>query len=98
LSRDAPACVQLPSACGCYQLAPQRTRTSYPGPMPGTPRLALRAPAPRAATALTPPNQSAQWLPAAPLAALTWPRVGALDHVLFLFFAAILEVHLWSIT
>jgi hypothetical protein len=31
------ACVQLPSACGCYQLAPQRTFTSYPGPMPGTP-------------------------------------------------------------
>ena len=30
--------VQLPSACGCYQLAPQRTSTSYPGPMPGTPR------------------------------------------------------------
>jgi hypothetical protein len=30
--------VQLPSACGCYQLAPQRTCTSYPGSMPGTPR------------------------------------------------------------
>jgi hypothetical protein len=29
--------VQLPSACGCYQLAPQRTCTSYPGSMPGTP-------------------------------------------------------------
>ena len=31
------ATVQLPSACGCYQLAPQRTCTSYPGSMPGTP-------------------------------------------------------------
>jgi hypothetical protein len=28
----------LPSACSCYQLAPQRTFTSYPVPMPGTPR------------------------------------------------------------
>src|ERR1700726_4231552 len=32
------AAVHLPSACGCYQLAPQRTCTSYPGSMPGTPR------------------------------------------------------------
>jgi len=32
------AIVQLPSACGCYQLAPQRTCTSYTVPMPGTPR------------------------------------------------------------
>src|ERR1700752_1360702 len=31
--------VQLPSACGCYQLAPQRTCTSYPGSMPGTRRV-----------------------------------------------------------
>ena len=38
LSRDAPTCVQLPSACGCFQLAPQRTCTSNPGSMPGTPR------------------------------------------------------------
>src|SRR4029077_13240066 len=42
LSRDAPSCVQLPSACGCFQLAPQRTCTSNPGSMPGTPRT-LRA-------------------------------------------------------
>ena len=42
LSRDAPTCVQLPSACGCFQLAPQRTCTSNPGSMPGTPRT-LRA-------------------------------------------------------
>jgi hypothetical protein len=28
----------LPSACGCFQLAPQRTCTSNPGSMPGTPR------------------------------------------------------------
>ena len=33
-----PTCVQLPSACGCLQLAPQRTCTSNPGSMPGTPR------------------------------------------------------------
>jgi len=33
-----PTCVQLPSACGCFQLAPQRTCTSNPGSMPGTPR------------------------------------------------------------
>ena len=32
-----PTCVQLPSACGCFQLAPQRTCTSNPGSMPGTP-------------------------------------------------------------
>jgi hypothetical protein len=32
------ATMQLPSACGCYQLAPQRTFTSYPGTMPDTPR------------------------------------------------------------
>jgi len=32
-----PTCVQLPSACGCFQLAPQRTSTSNPGSMPGTP-------------------------------------------------------------
>ena len=42
LSRDAPTCVQLPSACGCFQLAPQRTCTSNPGSMPGTPRRPLR--------------------------------------------------------
>jgi hypothetical protein len=34
-----PTCVQLPSACGCFQLAPQRTCTSNPGSMPGTPRI-----------------------------------------------------------
>jgi hypothetical protein len=32
-----PTRVQLPSACGCFQLAPQRTCTSNPGSMPGTP-------------------------------------------------------------
>src|SRR4029077_15552339 len=58
-----PTRVQLPSACGCFQLAPQRTCTSNPGSMPGTPRLALRAPALRAASALTRPSISAQWLP-----------------------------------
>ena len=30
-------CVQLPLARGCYQLAPRRTFTSNPVPMPGTP-------------------------------------------------------------
>src|SRR5450756_3160806 len=30
-------CVQLPLARGCYQLAPRRTYTSNPVPMPGTP-------------------------------------------------------------
>jgi hypothetical protein len=44
--------VQLPSACGCYQLAPQRTFTSYPGSMPGAQRLAFRPP-PSAAAVLT---------------------------------------------
>jgi hypothetical protein len=39
-----PTCVQLPSACGCFQLAPQRTCTSNPGSMPGTPRPSLRRP------------------------------------------------------
>src|SRR6516162_8825173 len=37
-----PTCVQLPSACGCFQLAPQRTCTSNPGSMPGT-RCSLRS-------------------------------------------------------
>jgi hypothetical protein len=31
--------VQLPSARGCYQLAPQRICTSFPGSMPGTRRV-----------------------------------------------------------
>src|ERR1700683_4355951 len=34
-----PHCVQLPLARGCYQLAPRRTFTSNPVPMPGTPSL-----------------------------------------------------------
>src|ERR1700735_4663778 len=37
-SHDGSHCVQLPPARGCYQLAPQRTFTSNPVPMPGTPR------------------------------------------------------------
>ena len=41
-SHDGDPCMQLPSARGCYQLAPQRTLTSNPVPMPGTPRT-LRA-------------------------------------------------------
>src|SRR5450755_1580362 len=36
-SDDGSHCVQLPPARGCYQLAPQRTFTSNPVPMPGTP-------------------------------------------------------------
>jgi len=36
-SHDGSHCVQLPLARGCYQLAPQRTFTSNPVPMPGTP-------------------------------------------------------------
>ena len=36
-SHDGDPCMQLPSARGCYQLAPQRTFTSNPVPMPGTP-------------------------------------------------------------
>ena len=36
-SLDGVPCVQLPPARGCYHLAPRRTFTSYPGPMPGTP-------------------------------------------------------------
>src|SRR6202158_2271691 len=36
-SPDGSHCVQLPPARGCYQLAPQRTFTSNPVPMPGTP-------------------------------------------------------------
>jgi hypothetical protein len=48
------ACVQLPSACGCYQLAPQRTFTSYPGSMPGTPRVLAALASPPATKALDP--------------------------------------------
>src|SRR5271163_3113309 len=36
-SRDSKDCVQLPPARGCYHIAPRRTFTSNPVPMPGTP-------------------------------------------------------------
>ncbi len=36
-SHDGRPYVQLPPARGCYQLAPRRTFTSNPVPMPGTP-------------------------------------------------------------
>ena len=36
-SHDGKDCVQLPPARGCYHLAPRRTFTSNPVPMPGTP-------------------------------------------------------------
>ena len=36
------ATMQLPPARGCYQLAPRRTFTSNPMPMPGTPSRPLR--------------------------------------------------------
>src|SRR5271167_4798449 len=36
-SHDGDDCVQLPPARGCYHLAPRRTLTSNPVPMPGTP-------------------------------------------------------------
>src|SRR5277367_2675506 len=35
--RDGRDSVQLPPARGCYHLAPRRTFTSNPAPMPGTP-------------------------------------------------------------
>src|SRR5271165_6261855 len=35
-SPDGGYCVQLPPARGCYHLAPRRTFTSNPVPMPGT--------------------------------------------------------------
>src|SRR5450631_2688719 len=43
-SHDGSHCVQLPPARGCYQLAPQRTFTSNPVPMPGTPPVPLTEP------------------------------------------------------
>ena len=49
-----PTCVQLPSACGCFQLAPQRTCTSNPGSMPGTPRVLAALASPPATEALDP--------------------------------------------
>ena len=48
------ATMQLPSACGCYQLAPQRTFTSYPGSMPDTPRVLAALASPPATDALDP--------------------------------------------
>ena len=43
-SHDGEYCVQLPPARGCYHLAPRRTFTSNPVPMPGTPpRGSMRA-------------------------------------------------------
>src|SRR5207342_195252 len=47
-------CVQLPSACGCFQLAPQRTCTSNPGSVPGTPRVLAALASPPATKALDP--------------------------------------------
>src|SRR5271169_6387304 len=41
-SRDGTDCVQLPPARGCYHIAPRRTFTSNPVPMPGTPSVGLR--------------------------------------------------------
>ena len=41
-SRDGKDCVQLPPARGCYHIAPRRTFTSNPVPMPGTPSVGLR--------------------------------------------------------
>src|SRR5271170_354254 len=41
-SPDGGYCMQLPPARGCYHLAPRRTFTSNPVPMPGTPS-ALRS-------------------------------------------------------
>src|SRR5277367_4089604 len=41
-SHDGRDCVQLPLARGCYHLAPRRTFTSNPVPMPGTPQRAIR--------------------------------------------------------
>src|SRR5271157_1125536 len=38
-SHDGDDCVQLPLARGCYHLAPRRTFTSNPVPMPGTHRV-----------------------------------------------------------
>src|ERR1700722_9028346 len=43
-SHDGRDCVQLPLARGCYHLAPRRTFTSNPVPMPGTPPVGLRPP------------------------------------------------------
>src|ERR1700722_7498429 len=37
-------CWHLPLARGCYHLAPRRTFTSNPVPMPGTPPVGLRPP------------------------------------------------------
>jgi hypothetical protein len=48
---DGGYCVQLPPARGCYHLAPRRTFTSNPVPMPGTPTPSLR---PKPYTAKTP--------------------------------------------
>src|SRR5271168_275359 len=41
-SRDGKDCVQLPPARGCYHIAPRRTFTSNPVPMPGTRRVGAK--------------------------------------------------------
>src|SRR5258708_13723146 len=41
-SHDGRDCVQLPLARGCYHLAPRRTFTSNPVPMPGTRRVGAK--------------------------------------------------------
>ena len=54
LPHTASRRVPLPSACGCKQLAPKRTSTSYPRPMPGTPRMLASRASPTATKALDP--------------------------------------------
>src|SRR5260370_2762345 len=63
-SHDGILCVQLPPARGCYQLAPRRTFTSNPVPMPGTPMLACKGKL--RVAALPPPRGGAFDSPCAP--------------------------------
>ena len=53
-SHDGDPRMELPSARGCYQLAPQRTSTSNPVPMPGTPRVSAALASSPATKALDP--------------------------------------------
>src|SRR5208283_4252512 len=61
-SHDGEYCVQLPPARGCYHLAPRRTFTSNPVPMPGTPGRAPPSLRPNPYAAKSPSNPAERHL------------------------------------
>src|SRR5271163_2456524 len=62
-SHDGRDCVQLPPARGCYHLAPRRTFTSNPVPMPGTPPAACGVDRGLSSRVLATKRSSAKFVP-----------------------------------